>query len=693
MSLNDILSTAVSGLAASQGVMRTVANNIANANTAGYARERVALSTTTAGGRITGVLAGEPSRVADRFLESTVYSRTASASWSDSAASYLNQMESLLGGVGVGSNLTSRLDSIADAATKMSSLQGSPQSIAQFTGNVSQMLDGLKEIQGDAKQLQSNAESEIIQTVDRINTLLKQVDTLNDGIAQKRGLGQSTSGSENQRAAALEELTGLMQVKVREQPDGRVTIEADSGQVLLDKRLRQLSYVKGVGASQPVYGAIDIRFADDDGTLGASTGDKINSPAIGGKLGSLINVRDNLLPDFQDDVGTMVSGLSEALNSASNAGSTVPPPASMTGRDTGLTGADRLGFTGKAVFAVTDSTGKLVASTTVDFDALGAGATVDDAVAAINAGLAGSGTASFANGRLTISAAATGNGVVVAQDPTTGTNRAGLGFSHYFGLNDIVTTDAGAVPSGLIGSDAAGFAAGQTAEIVLRDASGRPLATHSFTATGTETLDDIVTQLNGGSLGAYGRFAIDSRGRLAFTADTAYAGASMRIPTDTTSRYGTGLSLSALAGQTDPSAASVRADMLADPTKLPLAKLQLGAGVGQQALGAGDFSGSLNFIDSLNSTIDLARNGPSSIAKFAATLMATTASNAAQANTELDASKARLSDATQRRDNFAGVNVDEELAQLVVFQNSYSAAARVMTTANQMYDSLLAMVR
>ena len=46
-----------------------------------------------------------------------------------------------------------------------------------------------------------------------------------------------------------------------------------------------------------------------------------------------------------------------------------------------------------------------------------------------------------------------------------------------------------------------------------------------------------------------------------------------------------------------------------------------------------------------------------------------------------------------RRDSFSGVNLDEELSQMVVLQNSYSAAARVMTTANQMYDTLLDMVR
>ena len=40
----------------------------------------------------------------------------------------------------------------------------------------------------------------------------------------------------------------------------------------------------------------------------------------------------------------------------------------------------------------------------------------------------------------------------------------------------------------------------------------------------------------------------------------------------------------------------------------------------------------------------------------------------------------------------SGVNVDEELAQMVVLQNSYSAAARVLTTVSSMYVALLNMV-
>jgi flagellar hook-associated protein 1 FlgK len=40
----------------------------------------------------------------------------------------------------------------------------------------------------------------------------------------------------------------------------------------------------------------------------------------------------------------------------------------------------------------------------------------------------------------------------------------------------------------------------------------------------------------------------------------------------------------------------------------------------------------------------------------------------------------------------SGVNMDEELANLIVYQNAYNAAARVITTARDMYDVLLNVV-
>jgi flagellar hook-associated protein 1 FlgK len=48
-------------------------------------------------------------------------------------------------------------------------------------------------------------------------------------------------------------------------------------------------------------------------------------------------------------------------------------------------------------------------------------------------------------------------------------------------------------------------------------------------------------------------------------------------------------------------------------------------------------------------------------------------------------------DLRARQDSIAGVNLDEEMSNLIKFQQAYSAAAKLITTANQMFDTLLAM--
>ncbi|KPH62807.1 flagellar hook-associated protein FlgK [Novosphingobium aerophilum] len=698
MSLNEILNSAMSGLAASQAGMRSVSNNVANVGTAGYAREAVSLSTGVAGGRVSGVIIGEPSRVADKFLENAVYQRAGNAGRTEAVSGYLDRLQALLGSSDSSSGLSARLSAITSSVNEIAGLQGSAQSVALFTGNVADTIDTLNQLQDDVSNLRGDVETEVGYTVDRVNVLLQSIHDLNNEVASLQGLGRSTAGPADQRMSALEELSGLMNVTVREQSDGRVTIDTASGQVLLDKRLRQLSYPSGAGASQATYPAIDIRFASDNGTMGASTGEKIDSTAIGGKLGGLIDMRDRALPNFSEQLGQLFSGLAETLNKASNEGTTMPPPQTLTGEKNGLIGSDRLGFTGKATFAVVAKDGTLVSKTTIDFDALGPTATVDDAVAAINAQLSPDATASFVNGVLSFSAASSANGVAVAQDADTPSDRAGVGFSQFFGLNNLVRSDSSALaPSGFTESDPHGFGTGETAQIVLRDPTGKILANYTMTGSVGSTFGDLVTELNASPLAAFGSFALDDKGRMAFTPTASASGSTISIPSDSTNRNGTGLSFSALSGLTGAASglnkAEVSPGVLSDTTKLPLARLQLDAAVGEKAIGSGDIRGATAFVDALSGLVDFGKNGTATIDTFANRLLGSAGSEASLAKTAATDASARLSDALDRRDSYSGVNVDEELAQMVILQNSYSAAARVMTTASEMYDTLIGMLR
>lgn len=698
MSLSEILSSALSGLNASQAAMRTVSNNIANVNTPGYAREKVSQTTSVTAGRVTGVVVGEPSRVADQYLETTVYARSGDAGRAEVVSTYLERLQSVLGASDSESSISARLNAVASAATAMTGSAGGAQTSAAFVGSVADALGTMQQLGQDVSAIRSDVEGEVGYAVDRANTLLRNIYDLNDSVARLEGLGRSSAGAADQRTMAIQELSGLIGVNARAQSDGRVTIETTTGVQLVDRRLRQLSYpANGAGSSQPIYPPIEVRFAAADGSPGATTGEKIDSPSVGGKLGGLLDLRDHQLPGFSDQVADVFAGMAQVLNTASNAGTAVPPPATLEGRATALTGGDRLGFSGAATFAVIKSDGTLVAKTRIDFSALGANATVDDAVAAINAGLGSAGSASFVGGKLTIAASASGNGVAVGQDATTPSARAGIGFSQYFGLNDVVRSDTSMlVPSGFAAGDAHGFAAGQAAELALRDTSGRVLARYTVSgATGT-TFGDLVTDLNASPLAGYGSFAMDNAGRIRFAPTASNAGTALSVVSDSTDRAGTGRSLSeitGLGGATASLAASeVRRDIVADPGRLPLARLQ-DVAVGAKALGAADRRGASGFADATEAVVDLGRNGVTSVSRLTASVLGNAATAASRAQIMQTTTTTRRDDAVASRDNFSGVSIDEELGQMVVLQNSYSAAARVMSTASAMYDTLLAMMR
>ncbi|WP_338502741.1 flagellar basal body rod C-terminal domain-containing protein [Sphingomonas kaistensis] len=695
MSLSDILGSALSGLNAAQAGLRSASNNIANVNTPGYARERVPLETGVTAGRVSGVRALEAIRVADRFLESTVYRRASDWGQAEAVAGSLDRLQALLGAPGDDSGLPARLDAIGAAAVAMTGAAGSEPTVRGFVTSVGQALSALQTLDGDVAALRIDAEREVSYTVDTINNLLRRIDGLNDSVARQAAGGRAANGAVDQRMTAVEELAGLIKIEVRQGVDGRLSIDTAGGATLLDRRLRLLDYPPSEGSLQPLYPAVKLRFAADDGSLGPETGERLDSLAAGGRLGGLIDLRDRRLPAFAEEIGSLFGGLAESLNAVSNAGTTVPAPARLDGALTGFAASDRLGFSGKAVFAALQTDGTLAAKFTLDFGALGAGATILDAVDAINAGLGGAASASLTNGKLSI-AGAGGLRVAVAQDPSAPSSRAGIGFAQLFGLNDLVSGPRTFGPAGFTAADPHGCGTGEAVKMVLRGPDGRVLAEDSLVPAAGGTIGDLVTALNAGPLSAFGTASLDARGRIAFTPVVNLPTANLSVVSDTTSRFGTGRSLSSLllplGNETGLAGAAIRPDIAASGRALPLARIDTAAAVGARAIGPGDSRGANAFVDQLRAAVDLGRGRVSGMESYASFVLGQTGLDAAGAKDRLADMEARRSDAVNRRDSYSGVNIDEELASLVTLQNSYSAAARVMSTATQMYDTLIGMV-
>lgn len=92
-------------------------------------------------------------------------------------------------------------------------------------------------------------------------------------------------------------------------------------------------------------------------------------------------------------------------------------------------------------------------------------------------------------------------------------------------------------------------------------------------------------------------------------------------------------------------------------------------------------------------SLNLMLGGKNSFTQVYGQLVADVGSQTHNASVSRSAQKVLLDQATQAREELAGVNLDEEAANLIKFQNSYQAAARAVSVANTLFDSLLGVIR
>src|SRR6185295_5363716 len=115
MSLNTIMSTAVTGMMTSQTGLRTVSDNIANANTPGYVRKIVDQVSLAAAGMGVGVDVARVRRMVDTYLQSASLQAGSSAGEAGVVAEFLDNAQSLFGDPSGENSYFTRYDEVLQA--------------------------------------------------------------------------------------------------------------------------------------------------------------------------------------------------------------------------------------------------------------------------------------------------------------------------------------------------------------------------------------------------------------------------------------------------------------------------------------------------------------------------------------------------------------------------------------------------
>lgn len=699
MSLNSIMNIATSGMNAAQTQLRVVSDNVSNVNTPGYVRKIADQQSWASQGVGAGVEIARIRLATDRFLQAASLNASADAGRQTVRYELYDRIQSMFGDPGANSGFFSQIDSVfaAFAASAENSTSGPARQDAIW--KTQGLFDEAARINSQIQSVREDADARIKSAVETANSLLEQIEKLNVEIAKATVVNADSSGAQTAQAALIDQLSGLMDVRITSRAVGGVEIRTGAGILLAGQGAAKLDYVRaGAVAAETVFNEITV--IEPPAGKARSLAEGLGS----GEIKGLLELRDGEAPATAERLAELMSRLADELNRAHNASSAAPPPNSLTGRNVGQSLETALaGFTGRTSIVITNDQG--VALHKVDLDL----ATANPAtfLADLNAQLGTNGSASFVDGRLKIEGA-TGTGVVVVDDPAAPTNKGGRGFSHFFGLNDLIVSDqptmyeTGMKETPLPSQH--GFPAGETITFRFSDAAGAKLRDVQVAVPAGGDMTSLLAALNDPMTGAgrMGTFSLNAAGEMAFTPRPG-SGAQLSVLQDRTTQVPSGVSMSALFGLGGARASrvdafSVRADIVRDPALMAFAKADATGGLGTAVVGRNDARGArLLAAAGENATSFSAAGGSAggsmSLSRYASELSGEIGSRAAMAKNSAVSATALAKEATARRTSVEGVNLDEELVLMTTYQQAFNASARMVQAAKDMYDILLGMVR
>lgn len=706
-SISGVLNIATSGLSVAQTEVTATSDNIANVNTTGYNRKVVTQAETVVGGAGAGVHVASIQNAYNTFLVKANLSATAQAGQTSVVSNFLNQAQQMFGDPSSSTSFFSNLDNVYSAFSAAAATPSSSIAQTDALNALNTFLSSANGLQTNLSGLVQQANQQTSSDVSQANTILSQIAQTNSAIARIGVSGGDTSGLENTLSTLQTQLSGLMQVQYTPDATGGVVVRSQNG-----------TYLAGD------QGAATLSFTTVGGggllTATPPDGEPAQITAGGGEIAGLMQLSGVQLPQIMSQLSQYVGQAVAQINAASNSSSAVPAPNTLTGTQIGMSLPTAIaGFSGQTTVAITNAQGVMQQSVAITF-AGGSGTmnvtnndgttstlsfTPANFLSQLNTALGGEGTASFTNGALSISAAASGDGVAIANSASAPSNNAGSNFAQFFGLNNMVSSTQYANPAGsLTASSPNTFQAGSTLSLELTDATGAAIRQVNLTVpAGATTIGSLINSLNS-SVAAYGSFALNAQGQLAFTPSTAYNGTTVSVISDNTVNTAGGPNLSQMlgigwntkAGLT--SSFSINSRIAANPSLLPSAQLDLTQSVnGGPALGVGDGSGALAIANSGSNNVSFAAAGGlsammTSVSNYGSQMAGQVSAMASNATSNDQSAQALLTQATAQLSAADGVNLDNELVNLTTYQQSYNACARLVQASKDMYDVLLQMM-
>ena len=729
MSLISGLGTALSGMKVAQSQLDIIGRNIANIDTEGYTRKQAQQSSVVLAGSSMGVTIGDITRNVNEGLLKSFLSSNSLTGQLSAQNQYLSKTEVLLGTPEGDNSLSANVASLQTAFNSFASDVTSAAGRYNLLNQAQTVTSRLNYISQEIQKLRGDADLNISSSVDEVNDLLDEIHELNETIVKYKVLNyDGVADLEDKRDTALRNLSEKIDISYFTRDTGEIVIQTTNGIMLLDREPHKLTHnaVTQTSATSTYAGGAISGITVD----GIDITDQLQQ----GELKGLVEIRDVTLPSLQSQLDELAGVLQDAINQVHNRGTAYPQtPSELTGtRD--IINPDNQNIrisNGDVRFVIFDSEGKQVATTTLlgDLHFPDTGGSISDLAATINDWLQDPAGANLPlaeckideDGHLYINtgdstysvsimdeASSTPGGeqqdVTIEYDVNNDGNydRTFEGFSNFFGMNDFFVSnrdeyiyDSKVISKGL------NLGLRDIVTIGFSDSnSDTPLG--SINIYPSDSVQDIVNKINNDpNLNQQLRASLVPNGSGYVLRIENTTGAQLEIY-ENVAPGGTSSGLLDKLGM-EPSKAGiastigVREELQSQPNQICGGSPEFNASSGQYQLNPAmnDIANEMGKV--FDQTLNFNQSGTISetqttLANYASTFVGNIASQTSNAEASYSYQQELTSSISLKEAQISGVDMDEELAQMIIYQQTYAACAQAFTASKEVLDLLLNMV-
>lgn len=311
------LGIASSALLSFQRSLATTGHNIANVNTEGYTRQSVDYSTQTpqqfgAGYLGSGVKVDAIQRIYDDFLERQLRSSVTARDSSEMYYNFAVQVDDLLAdqGSSLGPQLENFFSAIQDVVNDPTSIPARQLMLTE----AGSLVESFQYIDNELNSLDQRINVELENQVNEINGLLSGIADLNRDIALASGSGTGPAPNDllDKRDQLLLDLSSRIGYSTVTQDDGSINIFLGNGQAAVVGQTAATLSVE--------QNAFDPQQFDVGFTLSAGSTSVITDQISGGTLGGIIDFRNEVLNPARDELGRIAVSVAETFNAQHDLG-------------------------------------------------------------------------------------------------------------------------------------------------------------------------------------------------------------------------------------------------------------------------------------------------------------------------------------------------------------------------------------